>query len=49
MITWFIVKDMSHIQNTRNDKCSDDDMIVIWSLIKMRGMTSETRGKENVR
>jgi hypothetical protein len=47
MITWFIVKDMSHSKNTRDDECYDL-MICIWPLIKMRGMTSETRGKDNV-
>lgn len=49
MIKWFILKDMSHIKNTRDDECYDDRMICIWPLTKMRGMTSKTRGKENVR
>jgi hypothetical protein len=49
MITWFIVMDMSHIKNTRKDECYEDRMICIWPLIKMRGMATETRGKENVK
>jgi len=48
MITWFIVKDMSHIKNTRDNECYDDRRICIWPSIKMRGITSETRGKDNV-
>jgi hypothetical protein len=48
MITWFIVKDMSHIKNMRDDECYDDHMICIWPLIKMRGMISETGEKDNV-
>jgi hypothetical protein len=35
-------------KNTRDDECYDDCMICIWPLITMRGMTSETRGKDNV-
>jgi hypothetical protein len=49
MITWFIAKDLSLIKNTRDDECYDECMVCIWPLIKMRGMTFETREKGNVR
>lgn len=49
MITWFIVKDLSLIKNIRDDECYNERTVCIWPLIKMRGMTFETRSKQNFR